>query len=180
MDKFEGKLDSLIHKEVRRRIRKCVKHLDRTESENARLSAKLYEQEEEIIALEKELKTAKKLSLQSLTGGYKLGDKVWIVRSEAEQKNCEKCNGSKKVNAIIDGVHEEIKCPSCTFGYQTSWILTPKEDQIEFITITIERQKTFARYWLERIDRYLDENEVFKTKEECQKYCDEINAKNQE
>ncbi|MED1790615.1 hypothetical protein P4V47_24635 [Brevibacillus laterosporus] len=180
MDKFEGKLDSLIHKEVRRRIRNYAKIFDRTESENARLIAKLYKQEEEIIALEKELKTAKQLSLQSLTGGYKLRDKVWIVRSEPEQKNCEKCNGSKKVNAIINGVSEEIKCPSCIYEYQTSWILAPKEDQIEFITITIERQKTFARYWLEDRDRYFDENEVFKTKEECQKYCDEINAKNQE
>ncbi|AYB39992.1 hypothetical protein [Brevibacillus laterosporus] len=179
MDKFEGKLDSLIHKEVRRRIRKYVKQYDHTHSENERLSKELMSLDDEISDLENQLKTAKKLSLQSLTGGYKLRDKVWIVCSEAEQKVCEKCNGSKKVNAIINGVPEEIKCPSCTSGYQTSWILTPKEDQIEFITITIERQKTFARYWLERIDRYLDENEVFKTKEECQKYCDEINAKNQ-
>lgn len=124
----------------------------------------------------------KKQSLNELP--FDIGEEFYYPKYSSKLLNCPTCNGTGKVKTETKdyGVVEVI-CPTCKGNF--SFYCTPKplakvdynyaEPNIDIIdNITIKGDKHIILY----TGKYaINRKDIFKTKEECQKYCDELNKK---
>ena len=51
--------------------------------------------------------------VRNLTGNFAPGDTVYVIKKGSHYGKCQKCKGTKKVDAIIDGKTVSVSCPTC-------------------------------------------------------------------
>lgn len=179
MDKFYSQLDKLMNKEVQRRVSRRISDYDRTKADNSRLDRELRQSRIEVRNLQNELQNVLKTSVQQakqdLTGGFKVGEKIWTAAYMSDSTTCATCEGNKKVTALVAGTEMLVRCPSCNGdGYHSKSYYEPFQDEIVWIHIHINsKDAKDAKYSLRKKNQDYGINQIFKTLEDCQKYCDE-------
>lgn len=120
-----------------------------------------------------ELEIAKKRDINDILNGYKIKDKVWVIDSKWNDSNCEKCNGKKKVVALIETQEVEINCPTCK-GRGSRSLITykPKEFRIDHIKIEINENNKYTITLMDYNYEKFKPADVYRTQEECQNVID--------
>ena len=113
--------------------------------------------------------------------GMKVGDKIYIIYDGTNRKKCAKCSGTGKKIANIDNETFEVKCPECEgkgFHIYEKKVVAQKvishfeiNNRITNFTVDIVYDYPFNKSFR------MGSSDYYKTKEEAQKKCDEINKK---
>src|SRR5699024_4201960 len=86
--------------------------------------------------------------VRDITGCFAPGDKVFVLQSKAKRTTCNKCNGEKKVKAIIGGEENNIECPKCKgYGAVSEWYDIVEEKQIEDVHLKLCFQNDRVSVW---------------------------------
>lgn len=119
--------------------------------------------------------------VRDVTGYFAPGDKVFIIDSKSKRVQCDKCEGEKKVNAIIEGEENIIECPKCR-GYgtviDTTTVIEEREIRDVYLRLCFEESR--VRIWTSdsvfvRGSEYaVDPKNIFKTYEDAEKALDDI------
>lgn len=179
-DELAAKVFVMIKEEVVSKIKGTVEGLEYSRKRNCELQGEIYKLRQEIKNFESEkqkaLKSKEKEVIRSLFGGFERGDKIFFTDHKWESKLCAKCNGEKKLTAILNGLEEKVRCPNCDgSGSIHGGYYIPKEDTIRTISLEINEHAKHYNFWLQRQDSKVGIESVFKTIEECQISCEEKN-----
>lgn len=183
---FKQIINKIVDEEVKIRLGNKLSEIGRLkkfESDYYKVSRELRSTE---VKHEKELqaaiKEAKDEVKRSIFGGYKLGDTVYYVIDCSERIPCSTCGGSGKVSANFGDRALKASCPDCSYGKIRIKNYKPIKASISDITHKEWAQERCSKtsFWIQpvrgdSIERDLEG--LFKTEEECQKKCDELNAK---
>lgn len=119
------KLHGVVNAEARKVLEDYKTAQEQLENLNKEIRAKEHDMElihEELRRLEKELEQTDKYDMprkyinkfvKDITGNFVPGDRAWIIDTECEWRECDRCNGTKEIEAIIDGKTQTIKCIQC-------------------------------------------------------------------
>ena len=116
-----------------------------------------------------------KAIVNHLTKDFRPGDECWVIDAKYERHTCEKCGGSKKVQATIGGETLKITCPVCGgYGIVSKISRFPRKDQISDVRMLLcfDSSNRMNRWSTETLKTYggYDRNKansVFKTEEEA-------------
>ena len=118
---------------------------------------------------------------------YELDEEVWVAKSvEIEELVCSTCNGKGRIEiSTEDYGNLKINCPTCecrtyfSKGKNMQEVVydryAPQKYLIKGINIQYSSDGISVRYAIENRG-FVDSKEVFKTKEECIRYCDVLNT----
>lgn len=98
--------------------------------------------------------------VRNLTGGFAPGDKAYVIETEGAYKKCQKCNGNRRIDAVIDGETYSVKCPECD-GSGSIYAKNPphvKEKTVTGVYLTLCFAKDRVGLW-SRDNIYLDNSE---------------------
>lgn len=187
-DELFDKLRELIDAEVKKEMGVKAGDLKWLQKQRGLLNNELSEYRMKVRQLEKEkadfLKEHTKTVQRELFGGFTVGDTVYYAKSfESGRILCPTCNNTKKVEMSF-GERTFVKdCPDCP-GYFSSIVYEykPQRDKVTQINTKLWAggDKRECEIYLDRRDGSLKANDMFQTIEECQAYCDGLNAKEQE
>ena len=192
--------------EAKEKLEKALKEsvqlgIDRTVEENRRLSEEnknLKERMKHIDTERRELESkrdkiyqeAKKDVEKEFSLGFYPNQKVFYAKASYKAVECPVCQGQGHANVELFGKIEKVKCTNCKGGGNVSKAnYSPYEDTITSIEFSLCRQDwtskkaelRHGKIWLEKkewsMDKSRAEEELFHSKEECQKYCDKKNNK---
>jgi uncharacterized protein YbaR (Trm112 family) len=114
---------------------------------------------------------------------FDIGEQVWWVgRGHHEEWiTCPECNGDKALTLIQgNGEKVSINCACCSLGYEPPTGTIKRNyyhfEPQEFICRTADLSFDDFRYTNNYGDNVNVKDSLFKTKEECQKRCEELNA----
>lgn len=124
---FNGIVNELLNKEVEKRVGEKIKGYEYNMEQAEKHRVEISERRSEVRELQADLLVAEKKFakqgednvMRKLLGGYKLGDKVWYLRSKSNQVECGTCAGGKEVEANVNGEMRQVKCPDCNYGYHS-------------------------------------------------------------
>lgn len=115
------------------------------------------------------------------------GATVWIPERYDARVVCGKCHGSGRLTIKVDGFDYYRSCPICdgrNWGLHSKQYYVyneyrPKEKIISKVDVTFTETQTDVRYCVQydTVVTYTSE-QVFKSRESCQKFCELINQKN--
>lgn len=119
--------------------------------------------------------------VRDVTGYFAPGDKVFIIDRKSERVQCDKCNGEKKVKAIIADEENTITCPKCNgYGSVSEHYDTIEEREIRDVYLKLCFEKSRVGIWTSdsvyiRGEEYAIKPEnIFKTYEDAKKELDDI------
>lgn len=118
--------------------------------------------------------------VEKYTKGICPGDKVWTVKRKISTKTCPCCRGAKKVKAKIDNRDMKVKCPGCEgLGSISNVSHYANERTVEQVFLKLCFEEYRVSVWtidtisLRGSDYSENVSEIFKTKEECERYISE-------
>jgi hypothetical protein len=115
---------------------------------------------------------------------FALGEVIWVPRgSRTERRMCPECAGTRIIT-LIKGNGEQVRlgCEHCRLGYD------PSRGYVE-VQITHREPTRFTpsqlhdmrcgdfHYRGDEVEGTVNSKEMFRTREECQAWCDEENAR---
>lgn len=187
-DELTLKLRDLVDGEVKKEL--SNKHADFKwlQKERERINVELSAVRMKLRGLENErskfLKEHTKTVQRELFGGFTIGDVVYYAKShKAGDVHCPTCNNKRKVEMTLGERSFAKECPDCTANYfqRTIYEHKPQRDKVTQINT-----KLWAGGEGKELEIYLDQRDgstkgtgIFRTIEECQAYCDELNEKEQ-
>lgn len=129
---------------------------------------------------------AKKIT-DALIGGFAPGDTAWMLDGTYKSCKCPVCEGKKELVAIAGEKEVKIKCPNCCgdgtilYHYRYPEEVTIKEVSAK-LSISSDRVSTWSSdvIGVYGYDREFRVDMFYKTREECQAVCNELNAKESE
>ena len=113
---------------------------------------------------------------------FAIGEKLWHAGSDqtAGWETCQCCQGKLRITIILgDGSQESVECEMCRLGYlgasgktQTyRWRHIPIAFTTDKVSMSGEDFNYRSTY-----DGYSEAKNLFRSREECQAKCDELNA----
>lgn len=121
--------------------------------------------------------------VRDVTGYFAPGDKVFVLQRKSKRVDCNKCNGEKKVKAIIEGEENIVECPKCK-GYGSVWeycdIIEEREISDVYLKLCFEESR--VRIWTSdsvyvKGEEYATKPEnIFKTYEDAEKALKELST----
>lgn len=195
LEEYEVSLRDIITKAVNDKIKKTIDELVLVKSQNEILTKEINElrtQNRNIERLHKEeldkaLKENTKEIERKLSCGFAPYDVVYYVESESKTTKCEKCGGGGKVAVEVLGKNTKVDCPHCSYGRVYHYTYYPVQDVVSSVYFNYhraDRDKRNGEVVLNVEKIYLDKNnssmsqgDLYKTLEECQLKCDELNSK---
>lgn len=117
--------------------------------------------------------------MKTINNKFEIGEECYTYARENMEIVCPVCNGTKK---IIYGGYE-IPCKQCNYFGKVSTkqtVVTPYKVRIRRIIASIWEDVTTIKYKVDSVGEYVNirnrsENTLFKTLEECEQKCKEIN-----
>lgn len=117
--------------------------------------------------------------MKTIDNKFEIGEECYTYARENMEIVCPVCNGTKK---IIYGGYE-IPCKQCNYFGKVSTkqtVVTPHKVRIRRIIASIWEDITTIKYKVDSVGEYVNirnrsENTLFKTLEECEQKCKEIN-----
>lgn len=114
--------------------------------------------------------------VRDITGNFAPGDKVWIIDTKCKWEKCDKCKGTKKITATIDGEPHTIECVKCK-GYGETRIITKetKETRIENVHLKLCFREDGVGVWTSDSvyiwgrEYATDPKKLYRTQEEAEK-----------
>lgn len=128
IEEMKDKLHELITdeaKEIMVAYRKAENELSDLNRQITRKKRDIKNLQEELKELEEKQIKADKYDMprkyidafvRDVTGYFAPGDKVFVLQRKSKRVDCNKCNGEKKIKAIIEDEENTIECPKCK-GY---------------------------------------------------------------
>lgn len=117
--------------------------------------------------------------MKTVDNKFEIGEECYTYARENLHVICPVCNGSKKI--VYSGY--EIPCKQCNeigkiVAKQT--VVTPYKVKIRRIIASIWEDETTVKYKVDSVGEYINvrnrnEQSLFKTLEECEQKCKEIN-----
>jgi hypothetical protein len=195
LEEYETEIRDIILNAVNKKIKETIDGLTLEKSKNEvltkevgelkskiRSSERIYKEELDKALKEKEIETTRRLTFELAPH-----DTVYYVKSKSTDHKCEKCNGKGKVKIEVLGKNTEVSCPHCSYGSNTTHFYYPEKDTITTVAFNIYRkdrnnknsgsEMSEGKIWLEHYDYEKKVSDLFKTLEECQQKCDELNNK---
>lgn len=188
MEEMKDKLHELITdeaKEIMEAYRAAEGEISELNKQIGRKKVMIRNLQEELKELEGKKIKAEKYDMprkyidafvRDITGCFAPGDKVFVLQSKAKITTCNKCNGEKKVVAIIEGEESTIECPKCKgYGKVSEWYDIVEEKQIENVHLKLCFQKDRVGVWTSdsvyvRGQEYAVKPEyIFKSREDAEK-----------
>jgi hypothetical protein len=187
-DELAVKVHELIKAEVDAKIIETVDSLAYQIKLNTEYRKTINELQAKIRNFEPDIKKAllekEKEVKRTIFDGFVIGDKVYYAEGKKTKDIiCKVCEGKRKVAAQFNGENIEIGCPSCCNGRPWDRMIynyEPKSDVIEWLNIEMNSSNKWIKFRLSRDVDKKEPKEVFRTLEECQAYCDEMNKKEQD
>lgn len=119
--------------------------------------------------------------VRDVTGYFAPGDKVFVLQSKSKRVDCNKCNGEKKIKAIIEDEENTIECPKCKgYGSVSEYYDIIEEKEIRDVYLKLCFEESRVRIWTSdsvyiRGEEYAIQPEnIFKTYEDAKKALDDI------
>lgn len=117
--------------------------------------------------------------MKTIDNKFEIGEECYTYARENVEIVCPVCKGTKKI--LYDGY--EIPCKQCDYFGKVSTkqtVVTPYKVRIRRIIASIWEDVTTVKYTVVPIGEYLNirnrsESTLFKTLEECEQKCKEIN-----
>lgn len=114
---------------------------------------------------------------REIFGGYKINDKVYIIKTNPNNQKCTHCKNGK-IEVVIDNIKTTAKCPYCSYGSIITYTYEPQKGKISQVNYKewAEERCKELEYWVkpERGDsKKLELEDIYKTEEECQVACTE-------
>ena len=117
--------------------------------------------------------------MRTIDNKFEIGEECYTYARENMEITCPVCKGTKKIS--YNGY--EIPCKQCnTSGKIVSkqTVVAPHKVRIRRIIASIWNDVTTVKYKVDSVGEYLNirnrsENTLFKTLEECEQRCKEIN-----
>lgn len=197
LEQYELGIREILTKAVNDKIGDTVEELKVLKSINEELEKQIKELRSNLYntdkihkeQLDKALKENTKEVERKLSCGFTPHDVVWYIKSESSHTKCEKCNGKGKVEIEVLGKMTNVNCPYCSSGNVYKHTYFPEKDIISAIYFDFHRADrsnknsganlTVRDIYFDRCDYTKKPEDLYKTLEECQKHCDELNAKSE-
>lgn len=117
--------------------------------------------------------------MKTIDNKFDIGEECYTYVRENIEITCPVCEGTKRI--IYNGY--KIPCKQCNYFGKVSTkqtIVTPHKVKIRRIIASIWEDTTTVKYKVEPVGEYINirnrsENTLFKTLEECEQKCREIN-----
>ena len=193
IEEMKVKLHGLITdeaKEIMVAYRKAENELSDLNVQITRKKRELKNLQEELKELEDKHTKADKYDMprkyidsfvRDATGYFAPGDKVFIIDSKSKRIQCDKCNGEKKVKAIIEGEENIIECPKCRgYGTVTDTTTVIEERIIDNVYLKLVFSEDRVNFWssdcvyVKGMNYAIQPENVFKTYEDAEKSLKEI------
>ena len=121
--------------------------------------------------------------VRDVTGYFAPGDKVFVLQRKFKTVDCNKCNGEKKIKAIIEDEENTIECPKCKgYGSVSEYYDIIEEMEISNVYLTLCFEKSRVGIWTSnsvymRGKEYATKPEnIFKTYKEAEKALKELST----
>jgi len=188
-------LREIITKAVNDKIKKTIDELTLVKSQNEILTQEkneLRNQNRNIERVHKEeldkaLKENTKETERKLSCGFAPHDVVWYIKDDCTYSKCEVCGGNYKIKVEVLGKEKEVDCPHCSYGRVSHHNYYPKQEVVSAIYFNYHRAirdnrnsgsiLNVDKIYLDKYDSYLSQGSLYRTLEECQQKCDEMNNK---
>jgi hypothetical protein len=193
LEEYEVNLREIITKAVNDKIRKTIDELTLVKSQNEILTKEkneLKNQNRNIERVHKEeldkaLKENTKEVERKLSCGFIPYDVIYYVKSDSKITKCEKCDGKGKVTVEVLGKNTKVDCPHCSYGNIYHYNYYPVQDIVSSVYFNyhrIDRNKRdgelvlkVEKIYLDKYDSSMSQESIYRTLEECQLRCDELN-----
>ena len=192
LEKTRADLCALAGKDVEN----TVQGIESANIELGNLRAEILMAQYDLEALEEQIKAKReendKLELEEMpakyiapfvrkqTGGLAPGDDVWLITRKDVWGTCSFCHGGKKVNATIDGIEREIRCPECGgTGRTMTRTANVVKRRVERVDLTLcfhpgkVRRWSASRVYLDGCDYTYSIDSLYLTEEEAKKALEE-------
>jgi len=193
MEEMKDKLHDLIKDEAKKMM-EDYKQMDEEfielKIEVARKKRELERLEKEIEGMETKYEQAdtrdipKKYMdriIRHYTGDFAPGDKVFITDSRSSRVKCDKCQGKKKIKAIIDGEETMIECVKCKgYGVITNTDMVIEERVVDSVYLKLGFHKDRVGLWssdcvyVRGIEYAINPKYLYRSKEDAEKSLKEI------
>lgn len=195
LEEYETEIREVILNAVNKKIKDTIEGLTLEKSKNEILTKEVGELKSTLRNIErlhkeeldKALKENTKEVERKLSCGFAPYDVVYYVESESKTTKCEKCGGGGKVAVEVLGKNTKVDCPHCSYGRVYHYTYYPVQDVVSSVYFNYhraDRDKRNGEVVLNVEEIYLDKNDssmsqgnLYKTLEECQLKCDELNSK---
>lgn len=195
LEEYETEIREVILNAVNKKIKDTIEGLTLEKSKNEILTKEVGELKSTLRNIErlhkeeldKALKENTKEVERKLSCGFAPYDVVYYVESESKTTKCEKCGGGGKVAVEVLGKNTKVDCPHCSYGRVYHYTYYPVQDVVSSVYFNYhraDRDKRNGEVVLNVKEIYLDKNgssmsqgNLYKTLEECQLKCDELNSK---
>lgn len=184
------KIKQTIELEVKNEIDKQLHKAEIKQEEIDKLNKSLRDRNKMIDDLRNQIKLLQadidKKRAEIPTFEYELNEEVWVAKSvEIKELVCSTCNGKGCIEiSTEDYGNVTINCPTCecrTYFFKGRnmkkveyYRYAPQKYPIKGINMQYSSDGISVRYAIEN-EGFVDSKEVFKTKEECIRYCDVLN-----
>lgn len=193
IEEAKKKIHELIKENIANTIEEYKYAKDKLDSLDSDVKMKKYEIEklkQRIDELEKEHEKKDRYDMprkyidkfvRDITGYFAPGDKVFIIESSNNWNKCDKCNGTNKVKALIDGEEIMVKCPKCdSFGKVANTIKKIEERVIDDVHLKLVFRKDRVGVWtsdsvyVKGREYALSPKKIYKTYEEAEKAMNDM------
>lgn len=185
---MKERLDNLINdeaKEIMAEYRKAENELNGLKNQIMREKRDIQNLKAEFEELKKKQIKADKYDMprkyidafvRDVTGYFAPGDKVFILKSKSRRIECDKCNGKKKVNAIIGNEESIIECPKCRgYGVVSESYYEIEESVIGNVYLKLCFNKKRVSLWTSDVvylkgeDYAVDPKNIFRSLDDAEK-----------
>lgn len=198
LEEYEVNLRDILAEAVNRKIKDTISELSSLKCRNTELEKEIKELKSSLHntnrihkeQLDKALKENTKEVERKMSCGITPHDKIWLINSESSHKKCGQCNGKGKVEVEVLGKMTKVNCPHCSNGNVYKSRYFPGEDIVSSIYFDLHREDrnnknsgtilTVRDIYLDKYDSSMKPERLYKTLEDCQERCDELNADNKE
>ncbi|ACT00274.1 hypothetical protein [Paenibacillus sp. JDR-2] len=190
-DELAISLRKIVDAEVKKELGAKLADLNWLREDRAKLNRELSQALLKIryheIDQAKILKEHTKTVHRELLGGFTIGDTVYYAKStKIGEVKCGTCENARKVVMTLGDRKFNQDCPDCASNWYARQIYEykPQQDKITQINVQIWARGECTKYeiYLDRKDGSVSSSDkagLFKTLEECQLHCDELNKAEQ-
>lgn len=195
LEEYETEIREVILNAVNKKIKDTIEGLTLEKSKNEILTKEVGELKSTLRNIErlhkeeldKALKENTKEVERKLSCGFAPYDVVYYVERESKTTKCEKCGGGGKVAVEVLGKNTKVDCPHCSYGRVYHYTYYPVQDVVSSVYFNYHRADRDKRngevvlnvekIYLDKNDSSMSQGNLYKTLEECQLKCDELNSK---
>lgn len=188
---FQEKIDKMIENEVTRRLSDRIKQAEHDveyyKNEMWKAKKQTSNTVHKLVSLEREtdekIKDAVKVAQREYWFDCAIGDYVYLINYKHHKRKCERCNGTRRVEVIVDGTHVNADCPVCgtyekakSLEYHEPYI---KGSKVRRLSIEMTENHKWIRLWLDDDEEFkieLEYHKIFRTKEDAEEALKEVLA----